>query len=420
MPSFGVGFGFGIGVGFENRIEIGVGVGSTAERSHSVTQPGRRGTTPPTSVGAMNHHGMGMPVLMDGNSTLSNADLGELLWRTGGEHQGHRRQALERASRASRFWPEEAADLAGADRSLTELRAVGPWVAAQIHAWLERPPAHAEPDETRRGFLTLAQVRRVLNASPEWEVTPHADLQVHTTDSDGSLPVRGMASAARAVGRTFVAITDHSKSLRIAHGMDEERLQDQGRRIERLNAELRGGGDPFRILRSIEMDVLADGSGDMDPEALEALDLVLGALHTGLRSTEDQTERYLAALRNPSIHVLAHPRARMFGRRTGLRADWRRVFEEAARLGKAVELDATPARQDLDVELARVAEASGVRWFSIGSDAHGVDELEFLPFGLATAALAGIPRERILNYQPVETVVAWARDLRDRARGARA
>ncbi|HEV8564164.1 MAG TPA: hypothetical protein VGR41_04575 [Actinomycetota bacterium] len=357
---------------------------------------------------------------MEGDSTLSNADLGELLWREGGEHQGHRRQALERASRASRFWPEEAADLAFADRSLTELRAVGPWVAAQIHGWLERPPARVEPDETRRGFLTFSQVRRALDAAPEWEAAAHADLQVHTTDSDGSMPLRGMASAARALGRTFVGITDHSKSLRIAHGMDEERLADQGRRIDRLNAELCAEGDPFRILRSIEMDVLAGGSGDMDLDALEPLDLVLGALHTGLRSPDDQTERYLAALRNPSIHVLAHPRARMFGRRTGLRADWRRVFDEAARLGKAIELDATPARQDLDLDLAGLAEASGVRWFSIGSDAHSVDELEYLPFGLATAALAGIPRERILNYQPAETVIEWARDLRDRQRDARA
>jgi putative hydrolase len=358
-----------------------------------------------------------MPNPMDGDPTLSNGDLGELLWRTGAGYQGHRRQALERASRASRFWPEEAADLALADRSLTELRGVGPWVAAQIYAWLDRPPAHIDPDETRRGFLTFSQVRRVLDASPEWEATAHADLQVHTTDSDGSLPLRGMASAGRSIGRTFIAITDHSKSLRIAHGMDEERLADQGRRIDRLNAELGAERDPFRILRSIEMDVLGDGSGDMDPGALERLDLVLGALHTGLRSTEDQTERYLAALRNPTVHVLAHPRARMFGRRTGLRADWRRVFDEAARLGKAIELDATPSRQDLEPELARIAETSGVRWFSIGSDAHSVEELEFLPFGLAVAALAGISRERILNYQPVETVLSWVAALRDGERG---
>ena len=98
----------------------------------------------------------------------------------------------------------------------------------------------------------------------------------------------------------------------------------------------------------------------------------------------------------------------MYGRRVGLVADWRRVFGEAASLGKALELDATPARQDLGVELATLAREEGVEWFSIGSDAHTATELEFLPFGMATAALAGIRRDRILNYRSVGFVRSWA------------
>lgn len=342
----------------------------------------------------------------------SNGELAELLLRAGDEEAAHRRRALQRAARAARYWSEEAVDLAEAGRSLTELRAVGPWVAARIHAWLDAPLEIPEPDETRRGFLTLAEVRRVLAAEPGWERTAHADLQVHTTDSDGTLPLREMAASARGLGRPFIAITDHSKTLTIANGMDEERLSDQGARIVELNAELASAGDPFRVLRSMEMDVFVDGAADMEPEALAPLDLVLGAFHSKLRIREDQTERYLAALRNPSVHVLAHPQARMYGRRVGLRADWPRVFAEAAARGKALELDATPARQDLSVELARVAKAEGVEWFSIGSDAHAALELEFLPFGLATAALAEIPRERILNYRTAEEVAAWAVQLR--------
>jgi histidinol phosphatase-like PHP family hydrolase len=345
---------------------------------------------------------------------LTNAELAELLWRAGDDEAGHRRQALARASRAARFWAEEASHVASAGRSLTELRGVGPWVGAQIHAWLDDPPPVPEADETRRGFLTFAQVRTALDAVPAWETTPHADLQVHTTDSDGSLPLRGMAWAARELGRTSVGITDHSQSLRIANGMDEDRLVLQGHGIDRLNEELAGQGDRFRVLRSIEMDVLSDGSSDMDAAAVGRLDLVLGAFHTRLRAPEDQTERYLAALRNPDVQVLAHPRARMYGRRSGLNADWPRVFEEAARTGKALELDATPSRQDLDVELARLAMRSGVRWFSIGSDAHSLLELEFLPFGLATAVLADIPRERVLNFRSPSFIKGWARDLRDR------
>ena len=344
--------------------------------------------------------------------SLSNGDLAELLWRAGDEETTHRRRALHQASRAARFWGEEARDLAVAGRSLTELRSVGPWVAARIHAWIDAPPDVPEPDETRRGFLTFAEVRRVLDADPDWERTPHADLQVHTTDSDGGLPLPEMVALARALGRPFMAITDHSKSLKIANGMDEERLAGQGVRIDELNAELRASGDPFRVLRSIEMDVFPDGTADMEPETLASLDIVLGAFHSKLRIRDDQTERYLAALRDPSVHVLAHPQARMYGRRSGLRADWPRVFAEARAQGKAVELDATPARQDLSVELARVAMAEDVPWFSIGSDAHSALELEFLPFGLATASLARIPRERILNYRTVEEVVAWGAELR--------
>jgi putative hydrolase len=347
--------------------------------------------------------------------SLSNGVLADLLWRASEEETTHRRRALRRASGAARFWSEEAAEVAAAGRSLTELRAVGPWVAAKIHGWLDDPPELPEPDETRLGFLTLAEVRSVLDADPAWEATPHADLQVHSTDSDGSLPLREMAATARALGRSFIAITDHSKSLTIANGMSEERLADQIVRIDRLNGELATAEDPFRILRSMEMDVFPDGTADMEPETLAPLDLVLGAFHSKLRIREDQTERYLAALRNPSIHVLAHPKARMYGRRAGLEADWRRVFAEAARHGKAIELDATPARQDLGVELARIAEAEGVEWFSIGSDAHAAHELEFLPFGMAIAALAGIPRDRILNYRTAQEVIAWAAQLRARS-----
>jgi histidinol phosphatase-like PHP family hydrolase len=344
--------------------------------------------------------------------SLSNGELAELLLRAGDEETDHRRRALRRAASAARFWGEEAVALAEAGRSLTELRAVGPWVAARIHAWLDTPPDVPEVDETRRGYLTLAEVRRVLDVEPEWERTPHADLQVHTTDSDGGLPLPEMARFARELDRPFIAITDHSKSLTIANGMSEDRLANQIVRIDDVNAELESANDPFRVLRSIEMDVFPDGSADMEPDALAPLDIVLGAFHSKLRVREDQTERYLAALRHPSVHVLAHPQARMYGRRAGLRADWARVFAEAAARGKAVELDATPARQDLSVELARVAVSEGVGWFSIGSDAHSAFELQFLPFGLATAALAGISRDRILNYRTYEQVVGWGGELR--------
>jgi putative hydrolase len=346
---------------------------------------------------------------------LRNDEIAALLLSEAADASGHRRQALERAAKAAWDWDEEAAAVAATGRSLTELRNVGPWVGAQIHEWLDDRPPVPEPDETRRGYLTYAQVRTVLDADPAWEASPHGDLQVHSTDSDGALPVGEMAYAARSLGRGFMASTDHSTSLRIAHGMTPAELADQGRRIEALNAAFSAQGESFRILRSIEMDVFVDGSSDMASEALGGLDIVLGAFHSKLREREDVTDRYLAALRNPDVHVLAHPTTRMFGRRPGLVADWARVFGEAARLGKAIELDATPRRQDLPVALATVAMAEGVQWFSIGSDAHNAGELVHLPIGMATAALSGIPRERILNYRSAADVVAWAAALSDRS-----
>jgi histidinol phosphatase-like PHP family hydrolase len=342
---------------------------------------------------------------------LTNGDLGELLWAAARDERDHRRRALERASRASRFWPVEAHELADERGDLTELRAVGPWVAERIASWLEDPPALPETEPTKRGFLTFAEVRRALDADPAWEATPCADLQMHTTFSDGSLSLKEMIEAARSIGRPFVAITDHSETLTIANGMTPAELAEQGRLIDELNRGSEDAGDPFRILRAIETDLFPDGSIDMDDASLASLDLVLGAFHSKLRSTEDETDRYLAALRQPRLHVLAHPKARMYGRRAGLTADWRRVFAEAARLGKALELDATPWRQDLSVELATIAREEGVGWFSIGSDSHSAEELAFLSFGMATAALAGIPRARILNYRTVAFVRSWAGEL---------
>ncbi len=355
---------------------------------------------------------MGDRPTQNGSATsLTNDDLGELLRGAAREETDHRRRALERASRASRFWPEEAGDLAGSGRPLTELRAVGPWVAARIEAWLEDPPA-TEPDETRRGFLTYADVRRALDADPAWEATPCADLQMHTTWSDGSLPLEDMVVATRSLGRTFVAVTDHSQALTIANGMTPAELAEQARVIDALNRGLEEEGDAFRVLRSMEVDLFPDGTLDMDDDSLGSLDLVLGAFHSELRSKGDQTERYLAALNQPRLHVLAHPKARMYGRRVGLVADWRRVFAEAARLGKALELDATVWRQDLNIELATLAREEGVEWFTIGSDAHAARELELLPFGMAIAALAGIPRERVLNYHPLDFVRRWVQARR--------
>ncbi|HEV3475006.1 MAG TPA: hypothetical protein VG602_06550, partial [Actinomycetota bacterium] len=224
-------------------------------------------------------------------------------------------------------------NLAERGESLTDLPRVGPWTAGLMHSWLEDPPEVPEPPEVRRGFLTLAEARRVLEAHPAWRTDVRGDLQMHTTWSDGRVPLDDMAALVASMGYEFAAITDHSQGLRIARGMDEAKLLRQMEEIERVNGELAGSGSRLQLLRSLEMNLSPEGQGDMDPAVLSKLDLVLGAFHSALRRTEDQTERYVAGVRNPTVHVLAHPRGRRWNARPGLRADWPKVFDAAARAG---------------------------------------------------------------------------------------
>jgi histidinol phosphatase-like PHP family hydrolase len=348
---------------------------------------------------------------------LTNAQIAELLARAAeaAERGTNRERALARASRAAFFWPVEASELIERDRPLTELRAVGPWLAGIILGWLLDPDLEPpEPPPLRRGFLTMAEVRRTVDAHPDWVGSLRADLQMHTTWSDGQAAVREVVAEASSLwSYEYIAITDHSKGLKIARGMDEVQLARQGQEIEALNRDLAAEGSGPRVLRSIEMNLTPEGEQDMEPDALARLDLVLAAFHSQLRPTEDQTERYLRALGNPTFHVLAHPRGRVFNRRLGLNADWPRVFEVAAGEGKAMEIDAHPSRQDLDAERLTVAREAGV-WISIGTDAHRLHELRYVEFGVALAIRAGFPRERILNYQPRDFLQRWVRERRAR------
>lgn len=344
-------------------------------------------------------------------AALSNAQIAELLTRAAETADGHRRRALRRAARAAFLWPEEAAAVISQGNSLTELPQVGPWIATTIESLLADPPELVEPPEIRRGFLTLADARATVVANPDALASLRSDLQMHTTYSDGRATLREMVRAAAERGYAHVGITDHSKGLAIANGMDETRLAEQARDIAAVNEELAAAGQRFRVLHAIEMNLSPAGEGDMDPTALASLDLVLGAFHSNLRVIDDQTERYLAALRNPDVQVLAHPRGRRFNVRLGLRADWPRVMRAAAVSGKALEIDAHLDRQDLDVELLGVAKEAGV-FVSIGTDAHSVNELGSIELGLAAALRAGIPRSRILNFMAPEELVAWVADVR--------
>ena len=350
------------------------------------------------------------------NIELSNGDLAELLSRAAESEEGHRVRALRRASRAAMFWPEEAADLAERGRSLTELRSVGPWVERLVIGWLESPPDDLARPGLRSGFLTRSEARRTIAENPGWTDGLHSDLHMHTIESDGNATLLEMLQAARDSGHRYVAFTDHSKGLPIANGMDEDQFRTQADMLQEANAAVAAeGGDPITGLHGIEMNLSPEGEGDMDPGALGELDIVLGAFHSKLRLKEDQTERYLAAVANPDVQVLAHPRGRMFGRRLGLDADWPRVFAAASERGKALEADAHPARQDLDVDRLQIARDAGV-WISIDTDAHAPSELEYQEFGIAAAIRARFPRDRVLNFLSEEELREWVSESRDQAK----
>ena len=322
-------------------------------------------------------------------------------------------RAYRRAARSAFLWPVGARDLVSQKRPLTQLAHIGPFLQKQIRQWIRKKKHPPRPPPLRKEFFTIAESRIRLAQVKSWPSRLRGDLQMHTHWSDGSGDIRAMADAAIERGYEYIGITDHSKGLSIANGIDETKLKQQSAEIDAINRELRAAGKNLTVLRSIELNLNPIGQGDMDSRALHSLDLVLGSFHSALRRKEDQTARYLAAIRNPDIQILGHPRGRIYNYRLGLRAEWETVFGEATRLDKAVEIDAYPDRQDLNVSLLRIAKRCGTR-ISFGTDAHHPWQLEFIDLALATALAAKIPPERIVNFMPLAELRAWVEDVRCR------
>jgi histidinol phosphatase-like PHP family hydrolase len=344
---------------------------------------------------------------------LPNTDIAELLAQHAERETGILSRAYRRAARNAFLWPKEVSHLVAQNRPLTELRGIGPFIEKQIRNWfdeaLRRPKS---VPALRQDFISMAEARRLLAGRPSWPEKLRGDLQMHSRWSDGSATITEMADAAKERSYEYIAITDHSKGLKIAGGIDERALKRQGTEIAKVNAALSKSGSQLTVLRSIEMNLNPRGEGDMSPDSLRSLDLVLGSFHSALRTAEDQTERYLAALRNPHIHILGHPRGRIYNFRIGLKADWPRVFAEAAKLDKALEIDCYPDRQDLNVALLKIAREQGTR-ISLGTDAHHGWQLEFIDLGLAAALRAKISADRIVNFMSLLELKTWAQALRD-------
>ena len=220
-------------------------------------------------------------------------------------------------------------------------------------------------------------------------------LHVHSTWSDGRNTVEEMAHAAHSAGFEYLLMCDHSKAAFYANGLDEKRIEEQGREIDEINK--RFYPDVFQVLKGIECDILADGSLDIEDDTLATLDCVVVSVHSSFTlSEEEQTDRICRALEHPYSSILAHPTGRLLLTRKGYPVDLKRVIECAANNDKVVELNANPYRLDLDWRLLRFARRQGVP-VAINPDAHSIDDIEYVDCGVAMARKAGLAAGDVLN-----------------------
>jgi DNA polymerase (family 10) len=227
------------------------------------------------------------------------------------------------------------------------------------------------------------------------------DLHVHSRASDGTMTLEEIAALGRKRGYSYIAVCDHSVSAGYAGGLSVERLLEQGREIDRLNGRLKG----FRLLKGVEVDILADGRLDFPDKVLAGLDFVVAAVHSGFK--KNVTERVAKACANPHVRVIAHPTGRLISGREGYEVDIDRVIEAAARGGKALELNAYYDRLDLDEHNLKKAREHGVR-ISIGTDTHHPEGLSMMRFGVAVARRAWLGTSDILNCLSAESLTGRA------------
>jgi len=265
-----------------------------------------------------------------------------------------------------------------------------PWIPPELRedtGEIDAAQANALPD-----LVTLDDVR--------------GDLQMHTTWSDGQASVMQMAEAALARGLDYILVTDHSQSLAVAGGLTPEKLAEQRAEIDEVNAALEGR---LTVLHGTEVEIRGDGTLDFPDEVLATLDIVLASLHVGLRQPRQQvTDRMLAAIRNPHVSIIGHPRGRLIPDREPADLDMDAIFQAALEHDVALEINANPRRLDLDGPHARRAIQMGVK-LTISTDAHSPEELALLPYGVATARRGWVTANSVVNTWSLEDILAWVR-----------
>ena len=235
------------------------------------------------------------------------------------------------------------------------------------------------------------------------------DLHCHTTATDGHAGLAIMVEAARQQGLEYLAITEHSKRLTMAHGLDSRRLLEQMEQIDRLNQRFSGQGLSFCVLKGIEVDILEDGGLDLPDAVLARLDLVVGAVHSKLHlSRAQQTRRILKAMDHPHFSVLAHPTGRLIGEREPYDVDMARIIRHARDRGCFLELNAHPERLDLSDVHCQMARDEGVL-ISIASDAHSTLDFANLRYGIGQARRGWLEKGDVLNTRTLTELLPLLR-----------
>lgn len=220
-----------------------------------------------------------------------------------------------------------------------------------------------------------------------------SDLHMHTTWSDGGYSIREMVEAARVKDYSHIVITDHSDYLKVANGLSAERLREQIEEIRALNKEY----DDIEVFCGTEMDILPDATLDFDDELLAELDFVIAAIHSSFSQSQEQImERLHTAMKNPHVNMIAHPTGRIIGQREGYNPDVSQLIKWAKEYGKILELNANPYRLDLKVDHLIEAQEAGVN-IAINTDAHAIDQLDFMETGVNHAKKAWLKKETIVN-----------------------
>jgi DNA polymerase (family X) len=272
----------------------------------------------------------------------------------------------------------------------------------EIYAALKLPWMPPEIREDR-GEIEAAQQHKLPHLVEERDI--RGDLHIHSDWSDGTASIPELAREALRRGYEYIAICDHSPAQAIARGLEIERLRLRNREIERFREQF----PKLIILAGMEVDIRADGTLDYPDEILAELDFVIASLHTGWRANEEvNTERILKAIANPWVDVIGHPTGRLIGQREPYEVDLEKIFAAAAAAGVALEIDAHPDRLDLKDTHARRAKAMGAKLI-IDTDAHRLDNLQLMHFGVATARRAWLEPKDILNCLDAKQFLAALR-----------